>query len=69
MAPLIAKRRDSLYESGRRSHAWVKVKVTQQQEFVGRYRRSEGNRKYFGAQTRSNPIRLAAPFALCDSIG
>jgi bifunctional non-homologous end joining protein LigD len=31
---LSAKRRDSLYESGRRSGAWVKVKLTQQQEFV-----------------------------------
>jgi bifunctional non-homologous end joining protein LigD len=31
---LIAKRPDSVYESGRRSGAWVKVKLTQQQEFV-----------------------------------
>ena len=31
---LMAKRPDSLYESGRRSGAWVKVKLTQQQEFV-----------------------------------
>ena len=30
----IAKRPDSLYESGRRSGAWVKVKLTQEQEFV-----------------------------------
>jgi bifunctional non-homologous end joining protein LigD len=31
---LIAKRPESLYQSGRRSGAWVKVKLTQQQEFV-----------------------------------
>ena len=31
---LIAKRPDSLHEVGRRSGAWVKVKLTQQQEFV-----------------------------------
>jgi bifunctional non-homologous end joining protein LigD len=46
----IAKRPDSLYESGRRSGAWVKVKLTQQQEFViGGYTQPEGSRKYFGA--------------------
>src|ERR1051326_5472878 len=31
---LIAKRRDSKYESGRRSGAWVKFKWTNEQEFV-----------------------------------
>src|ERR1700751_3202713 len=31
---LIVKRPDSLYEPGRRSGAWVKIKLTQQQEFV-----------------------------------
>ncbi|MGA8659705.1 MAG: hypothetical protein WB586_26590 [Chthoniobacterales bacterium] len=31
---MIAKRPDSVYESGRRSGAWVKVKLTQAQEFV-----------------------------------
>ena len=47
---LIAKRPDSLYESGRRSGAWVKVKLTQQQEFViGGYTPPQGSRKYFGA--------------------
>jgi len=47
---LMAKRPDSLYESGRRSGAWVKVKLTQQQEFViGGYTPPEGSRKYFGA--------------------
>jgi bifunctional non-homologous end joining protein LigD len=47
---LIAKGRGSLYESGRRSGAWVKVKLTQQQEFViGGYTPPEGSRKHFGA--------------------
>jgi bifunctional non-homologous end joining protein LigD len=47
---LIAKRPDSLYEPGRRSGAWVKIKLTQQQEFViGGYTPPEGSRKYFGA--------------------
>jgi bifunctional non-homologous end joining protein LigD len=47
---LIAKRPDSVYESGRRSGAWVKVKLTQQQEFVtGGYTPPEGSRMCFGA--------------------
>ena len=47
---LIAKRPDSLYEPCRRSGAWVKIKLTQQQEFViGGYTPPEGSRKYFGA--------------------
>jgi len=47
---LTAKRPNSLYESGRRSGAWVKVKLTQEQEFViGGYTPPEGGRKYFGA--------------------
>ena len=37
-------------EPGRRSGAWVKVKLTQQQEFViAGYTPPEGSRKYFGA--------------------
>ena len=31
---VVAKRLDSIYEPGRRSHAWVKVKHTTEQEFV-----------------------------------
>ena len=47
---LTAKRPNSLYESGRRSSAWVKVKLTQEQEFViGGCTPPEGGRKYFGA--------------------
>jgi bifunctional non-homologous end joining protein LigD len=47
---LMAKRPDSLYESGRSSGSWVEVKLTQQQEFViGGYTSPEGSRKYFGS--------------------
>jgi bifunctional non-homologous end joining protein LigD len=47
---LVAKRLNSVYESGRRSGAWVKVKLTRAQEFViGGYILPEGNRKYFGS--------------------
>lgn len=46
----MAKKPDSLYESGRRSGAWIKVKLTQEQEFViGGYTLPEGSRKYFGS--------------------
>jgi bifunctional non-homologous end joining protein LigD len=47
---LVAKRKSSVYESGRRSGVWVKVKLTKAQEFViGGYTLPEGNRKYFGS--------------------
>jgi bifunctional non-homologous end joining protein LigD len=47
---LVAKRLSSVYESGRRSGAWVKVKLTRSEEFViGGYTMPEGNRKYFGS--------------------
>jgi bifunctional non-homologous end joining protein LigD len=34
MEGLVAKRRDSVYEAGRRSGAWMKMRVNQGQEFV-----------------------------------
>src|SRR5262249_12005453 len=44
---LVAKRRSSLYESGRRSGAWVKFKITKSQEFaVGGYTLPEGSRSH-----------------------
>jgi len=47
---LVAKRLNSVYESGRRSGAWTKIKLTKAQEFViGGYTLPEGNRKYFGS--------------------
>ncbi|HEY3898133.1 MAG TPA: non-homologous end-joining DNA ligase [Chthoniobacter sp.] len=47
---LIGKRENSLYESGKRSGAWVKLKLQQEQEFViGGYTDPEGTRPHFGA--------------------
>ena len=47
---LIGKQRNSLYEPGRRSGAWVKLKCVNAQEFViGGYTPPQGSRKYFGA--------------------
>jgi bifunctional non-homologous end joining protein LigD len=47
---LIGKQRRSLYEPGRRSGAWIKLKTVHQQEFViGGYTPPGGSRKYFGA--------------------
>jgi bifunctional non-homologous end joining protein LigD len=47
---LVAKRKSSVYESGRRSGAWVKFKITKSQEFgIGGYTLPEDGRKYFGS--------------------
>ena len=47
---LIAKRRDSKYEAGRRSGNWVKFKWTNEQEFViGGYTEPKGSRNHFGS--------------------
>jgi bifunctional non-homologous end joining protein LigD len=47
---IIGKLRGSVYESGRRSHAWIKLKCVFEQELViGGYTAPEGTRKYFGA--------------------
>jgi bifunctional non-homologous end joining protein LigD len=47
---LVAKRKSSVYESGRRSGAWVKFKITKAQEFViGGYTLPEGSRSHFGS--------------------
>jgi bifunctional non-homologous end joining protein LigD len=47
---LIAKRKDSKYEIGRRSGNWVKYKWTNEQEFViGGYTDPQGTRSHFGA--------------------
>lgn len=47
---IIGKLRQSLYEAGRRSGAWVKLKCVNEQEFViGGYTPPQGARKYFGA--------------------
>ena len=47
---LIGKQRNSVYEPGRRSGAWVKLKCVNEQEFViGGYTPPQGARKHFGA--------------------
>jgi bifunctional non-homologous end joining protein LigD len=47
---LIGKQRKSVYEPGRRSGTWVKLKCVNEQEFViGGYTPPAGSRKYFGA--------------------
>lgn len=46
----IAKRKDSVYEAGHRSGAWVKIKFHKGQEFViAGYTLSKKSRRYFGA--------------------
>lgn len=47
---IIAKRRDSAYEPGRRSGAWLKIKTHNEQEFViGGYTAPQGSRLFFGS--------------------
>jgi bifunctional non-homologous end joining protein LigD len=47
---LIGKQRDSVYEPGRRSGTWIKLKCVNEQEFViGGYTPPAGSRKHFGA--------------------
>jgi bifunctional non-homologous end joining protein LigD len=47
---LIGKQHNSVYEPGRRSGAWIKLKCVSEQEFViGGYTPPQGARKHFGA--------------------
>jgi len=47
---IVGKGRNSVYEPGRRSGAWIKLKCVNEQEFViGGYTPPGGSRKYFGA--------------------
>jgi bifunctional non-homologous end joining protein LigD len=47
---IVGKQRHSVYEPGRRSGAWIKLKCVNEQEFViGGYTPPAGSRKYFGA--------------------
>jgi bifunctional non-homologous end joining protein LigD len=47
---IVAKRRDSVYEPGKRSRAWLKIKALLQQEVViGGYTAPRAGRKHFGA--------------------
>jgi bifunctional non-homologous end joining protein LigD len=51
MEGVVAKRRDSRYETGKRSDSWLKIKATHSDEFViGGYTTGSGNReKTFGS--------------------
>jgi bifunctional non-homologous end joining protein LigD len=47
---LVGKRKSSIYEPGRRSGAWIKLKLHREQEFViGGFTNPEGSRAHFGA--------------------
>jgi bifunctional non-homologous end joining protein LigD len=47
---LIGKRTGSLYEAGKRTGTWIKLKLVKEQEFViGGYTDPGGSRKHFGA--------------------
>jgi bifunctional non-homologous end joining protein LigD len=47
---IIAKRKTSTYQPGRRSSDWLKIKARPQQEFVvGGFTEGKGSRKHFGA--------------------
>jgi bifunctional non-homologous end joining protein LigD len=47
---LIGKRKDSVYQAGRRSAAWIKLKLHHEQEFViGGFTDPESGRRHFGA--------------------
>jgi bifunctional non-homologous end joining protein LigD len=47
---LIGKRAGSRYEAGKRTDAWIKLKLHLEQEFViGGYTDPAGGRKYFGS--------------------
>jgi bifunctional non-homologous end joining protein LigD len=47
---IIAKRKGSTYQPGRRSPDWLKIKARPQQEFVvGGFTEGKGSRKHFGA--------------------
>jgi bifunctional non-homologous end joining protein LigD len=47
---LIGKKKESVYEPGRRSGSWIKLKLHQEQEFViGGFTEPEGSRQHFGA--------------------
>ena len=47
---IIGKQHNSVYEPGRRSGAWIKLKCVEEQEFlIGGYTPPQGARKHFGA--------------------
>ncbi len=65
---LIGKKPDSLYEIGRRSGAWVKLKLLREQEFViGGYTEPEGGRSHLGALLLG--VYAEGKLRYCGSVG
>ncbi len=64
----VAKRRDSPYEAGRRSPAWIKIKFVKAQEFViGGYSLPKAGRKHFGALMLGHYVGTRLVF--CGRVG
>ena len=62
---IIAKRKTSIYQPGKRSTDWLKIKARPQQEFVvGGFTEGKGSRKHFGAAIIGRVPRREAPLLL-----
>jgi len=62
---IIAKRKTSIYQPGKRSTDWLKIKARPQQEFVvGGLTEGKGSRKHFGAAIIGRVPRREAPLLL-----
>ncbi len=65
---LIGKKQDSVYEPGRRSGSWIKLKLHRQQEFViGGYTPPSGSRSHFGALLLG--VYEGAKLRYCGKVG
>jgi bifunctional non-homologous end joining protein LigD len=65
---LIGKRKKSLYKPGRRSDAWIKLKLLREQEFViGGYTEPEGARKFIGALLVG--VQKKGELVFCGKVG
>jgi len=61
---LVAKRKDSVYEAGKRSGAWIKLKLHQEQEMViGGYTPPQGSRQHFGSLLLGYQVKNGLHFA------
>lgn len=65
---LIGKRKESAYEAGRRSGAWIKLKLLQEQEFViGGYTDPTGSRPFLGALLVG--VQVNGKLIYCGKVG
>jgi bifunctional non-homologous end joining protein LigD len=65
---LIGKRAGSLYETGKRTGSWIKLKTHREQEFViGGYSLPEGGRSHFGALLLG--VHQGKDLAFCGKVG